>query len=630
MRIGAGLFKNCAMRIKRLSQEVIDQIAAGEIVERPAHLVKELVENSLDAGARRVDVDFREGGRFVRVQDDGHGMSADEMPVALERFATSKIDRADDLWRLASFGFRGEALASLSAVSKLTLTSRRAEDDQAMQLLCEFGRLAPVTPVGGSFGTSVQIEELFQNLPARLKFLKTEAAEHTQIKVTLKALALSRPDVEFRIHEGGRLIAVYPAVSTRGARVAQVLDLAPLYEGEAQREGLRAHAVFAGPHHVAKSSKNIWLFVQGRWVQDRSMQAAVIEAYRSLLMHGEFPQAVVWLEAESGEVDVNIHPTKSQVKFRDPSLAFRAVQASLRGTLEQAPWMAQSAPVVMREDGHTEEAPPLDSPAPMAGGGIAVTRAAPSLAPMPSTATSFDDPALRATVLPKKYFVPPAAAGGTLRDLGASSPKTTLVDLQKAAERGPWSRLEVLGQAHLTYILCQDDRNLVLVDQHAAHERVAYERLMRAWRGGKIEVQDFLFPLAVDLSPEKVEALERMAPDFAKLGVQVEALGPSTIGVKAGPALLKDGVYAALLARVADEILDQGGSYSFERAVGDLCATMACHSVVRAGQALSLEQMRSLLGEMDEFPLSSFCPHGRPVSVEIPFSKLEKDFGRLV
>lgn len=617
------------MRIKKLSQEVIDQIAAGEIVERPAHLVKELVENSLDAGAKRIDVDFSEGGRRVRVQDDGHGMSAEELPASLERFATSKINRADDLWRLSSFGFRGEALASLSAVAKLTLTSRRAEDDQARQLVCEFGKLSPVTAVGGSFGTSVQIEDLFQNLPARLKFLKSEVAEHTQIKTTLKALALSRPDVEFRIHEAGRLIAVYPAVKTRAARVGQVLDIAPVFEGSAQREGIKADSVFAGPHHVAKTSKNIWMFVQGRWVQDRSMQAAVIEAYRSLLMHGEFPQAVVWLEAEAGEVDVNIHPTKSQVKFREPSLAFRAVQASLRGTLEQAPWSERAPQQTQAVPAGAPAGPVMPSrvfASPAAGPDGAVS----VMAAMPSTPTTFDDPALRATVLPKKYFAPPAAAGSTLRDLGAAEVKTTLQDLQDVAERGPWSRLDVLGQAHLTYILCQDEKNLVLVDQHAAHERVAYERLMRAWRGGRIEVQDFLFPLAVDLSPEKVEGLMLMAEDFAKLGVQIEPMGPATIGVKAGPALLKDGVYAGLLAKVADEILEQGGSYSFERAVGDLCATMACHSVVRAGQALSVEQMRSLLREMDEFPLSSFCPHGRPVSVEIPFQKLEKDFGRLV
>lgn len=605
MNLGASFPIQLSMRIKKLPQEVVDQIAAGEIVERPAHLVKELVENSLDAGATRIDVEYSDGGRRVRVEDNGGGMSSVEMPAALERFATSKISKADDLWGLSSYGFRGEALASLSAVSKLTLTSRRPGDESAFRLVSEFGALSGVEPVGGPQGTSVQIEDLFTNLPARLKFLKSEAAEHGQIKNTLKALALSRPDVEFRIHESGRLMAVYPAVPTRAARVSQVLDLSPVYEGKAERSGLRAEAVFAGPHHVAKTSRNIWVFVQGRWVQDRSAQAAVIEAYRSLLMHGEYPQAVIWIEADPGEVDVNIHPTKSQVKFREPSMAFRVVQAALRETLEKAPW-APTAPQT--------SASPV-SPAPM-GAGLEVTAA-------------FDDPALRATVLPKKYFAPTPGVS-RLADLGASPVMPKLEDIQRASPQGHWSRLEVLGQANLTYLLCQDDGNLVLVDQHAAHERVAYERLMRAWRGGRIEIQDFLFPLAVDLSPEKIEALESVREDFARLGVTMEALGPTTMGVKAGPALLKDSIYGDVLARVADEVAEQGGSFSFERAVSDLCATMACHSVVRAGQALSIDQMKSLLREMDEFPLSSFCPHGRPVSVEIPFQKIEKDFGRLV
>ncbi|MBX2989253.1 MAG: DNA mismatch repair endonuclease MutL [Bdellovibrionaceae bacterium] len=613
------------MSIRVLPTQVIDQIAAGEVVERPAHLVKELVENSLDAGARSLQIDYSEGGRRVKVTDDGGGIAAGELALALERFATSKIQEADDLWNLSSFGFRGEALASLAAVSRLTLMSRRPGEDHAHRLISDFGRKSEVEKVGGPPGTTVLIEDLFANLPARLKFLKSETAEHGQIRTTLKALALSRPDVEFRVHENGRLQAYYPATVSRRERAEQVLGVQPLYEGEAVRESVRAQAVFAAPSDVAKTSRQIWLFVQGRWVQDRGLQAAVNEAYRHLLMHGEFPIAAVWVDADPGEVDVNIHPTKSQVKFREPSLAFRAVQGSLRSRLEEAPWLAPSA----FAQAPAGTAPPAAPPA--AGTRPAETSARTDAFPRATEVMEnlrFEDPALSVATYAKKDF---GFGTGAVRDLprppaesGAPEPLTN------HAPRGHWSSLEVLGQANLTYILCQSANSLVLVDQHAAHERVVFEKLMRAWRGGRIDIQEFLFPLAVDLPPELVEALGLATADLEKLGLTVEVLGPGTVGVKAGPALLKDGVYTAVLEKTAQEIFDRGGSFRFEKIVGDLCATMACHSVVRAGQALSTEQMKRLLQDMDEFPLSSFCPHGRPVSVEMPFTQLEKQFGRIV
>lgn len=623
-----------AASIQVLPADVIDQIAAGEVVERPSHLVKELVENSLDAGAGRIDVDYSQGGRRVKVSDDGKGMDPAELPLALQRFATSKIRLSDDLWRLSTFGFRGEALASLAAVSHLTITSRRAGDETAHRLISKFGVRSPVEAVGGAPGTSVLVEDLFGNVPARLKFMKTEAGEHGQIRATLKALALSRPDVEFRIHENGKLFAFYPPVGSARERAEQVLEISPLYEGEGGREGVKARAVFAPPGEVAKTSRNIWLFAQGRWVQDRGMQAAVTEAYRNLLMHGEYPIAAVWVTCDPSEIDVNIHPTKSQVKFRDPSLAFRAVAASLRSSLEKAPWIPK----------------PAVTPPP-AGTALEMIPEA------PVENARFQDPQLEATVFAQKDFhafrdpviraveaaseraaeaarTPPVTA--STRDLPnyalkRPSPPTPAAPGPVAESAGGyWSSLQVLGQANLTYILCQNEKSLVLVDQHAAHERVAFERLMNGWKGGRIDVQEFLFPFSVEMAPDKVEALMSAADDFARLGVKLETLGPGTVGVKAGPALLKDSVYAAALDKTAQEIADRGGSFNFEKIIGDLCATMACHSVVRAGQALSPEQMRTLLREMDEFPLSSFCPHGRAVSVEFPFTRLEKEFGRLV
>lgn len=609
------------MSIQILPPEVVDQIAAGEVVERPAHLVKELVENSIDAGATRVHVEFFDGGRIVKVIDNGKGMAPEDLPKALERFATSKISKTDDLWSLRTFGFRGEALASISAVSKLTLTSRRAGDEQAHQLICEYGKKSDIDKVGGSQGTTILMENLFDNTPARLKFLKSDAAENTAIKTTLKAMALSHFDVEFRIQENGKLVSFWPACKSRKDRVEQILEIKPLYEGEAVRENVRAYAVFADPHTVAKTAKNIWLFAQNRWIQDRSLQAAVNEAYRSLLMHGEYPIAVVWVETDPDCVDVNIHPTKSQVKFQDPSLAFRAVAASVRGTLEQAPWIKRG-----------EATPHAPAPTPVA---MPTTS-------MPQQNLSFQDKSLDVTQFQKKEFHFPTSkvqeSQGTYQSLAAAAASRESFapagapGPQNASEAplGYWSSLEVLGQANLTYIVTQARDKIVFVDQHAAHERVVFEKLMTAWKGGKIDIQDFLFPLAIDMSPEKVEGLLAMAKEIERLGVHIEALGPGTVGVKAAPLMIKESSLSTVLDKMASEIVEQGGSYSLERTVGDICATMACHSVVRAGQALSLDQMRNLLRDMDLFPLSSFCPHGRPVSVEYPFYKLEKDFGRIV
>ena len=626
------------MSIQILSADVVDQIAAGEVVERPAHLVKELVENSLDANSTQVQIEIADGGRYVKITDNGDGITKEDLPKALARFATSKISKTQDLWALASFGFRGEALASISSVSHLTLQSRKKDAETGYRLIAEFSKLGPVDPVGGPQGTTIIVDRLFDNVPARLKFLKSDAAESAAIKNAVKALALAHPGVEFRLQEQGRLIFYWPACASKKARVEQILEVSPMYEGTAQREYVKAHVIFADPHHVAKTSKNIWMFAQNRWVQDRSLQAAVMEAYRNLLMHGEFPIAAVWVETDPEMIDVNIHPTKSQVKFQNPSLAFRAVAGALREALERAPWIQM----------------PLSKPAEgLAMGGLVAPEA-------PAENLRFSDQQLDRAQYAKKDFPLPnyadlaiaaqsrqnlmvgLAAGemasvgssmaepGSGRDFNFSMPARKENGLETSAPLGYWGRLEVLGQAHQTYIICQSADKMVFVDQHAAHERVAFEKLMSSWKGGKIDVQEFLFPLAVDLSPEKVEALLLQSADFERLGVSIEALGPSTVGVKAAPLLLKESVFARVLDQVATEVLEQGGSYSFEKVVGDLCATMACHSVVRAGQTLSLEQMRSLLHEMDQFPLSSFCPHGRPVSVEYPFVKLEKEFGRIV
>ncbi|MFP5519192.1 MAG: DNA mismatch repair endonuclease MutL [Bdellovibrionia bacterium] len=626
------------MAIQVLDPDVVDQIAAGEVVERPSHLIKELIENSIDAGATRVDVEYSLGGRQCKISDNGVGMGPEDLPKALLRFATSKISKSEDIWRLNTFGFRGEALASISAVSRLTIVSKQKDQEQAYQLVSEFGQKSELNPVGGATGTTIWVEKLFENVPARLKFMKSEMAEHGAIRNTLKALAMAHYQVEFRVTENNKMLFFWPAAKSRVERAEQILEVKPLYFGEATRENIHAFAVFADPHNVAKTGKNIWLFAQNRWIQDRSMQAAVIEAYRNTLMHGEFPIAAVWVETDPEFIDVNIHPTKSQVKFHEPSLVFRAVAAAIRSTLETAPWLSDQE---KKAQGAQTQIEPTPVPAfeNITFHDTQLERTQFAKKEFPKT-PAFETPQREQPVLISRESFrrsvqgeAPAPVRVSLEDLAKaaeSREKLQQILISQSATKGYWSQLQVLGQANRTYIICQAADKLVFVDQHAAHERVVFEKLMSAWKGGKIDIQEYLFPLAVDLTPEKVEALIAMEPEIQRLGLSIEALGPSTVGVKAAPLIIKEASLSAVLDKMATECVEQGGSFILEKMIGDICATLACHSVVRAGQTLSQEQMEALLMEMDLFPLSSFCPHGRPVNVDYPFLKLEKDFGRVL
>ena len=608
------------MAIRILDPDVVNRIAAGEVLERPANLIKELIENSLDAGAKHLEIDVADGGRTVTIRDDGAGIAAAELPLAIERHATSKITASEDLYHLASYGFRGEALASVAAVSRLSLTSRRANEPEAARLDVEFGRAGEVTPTSANFGTEVRVRDLFENVPARRRFLKSDAAEIAQIKTTLKAVALSRPDVGFVVRAGGTLLFRWPPGQSTLDRALEILPARRLFAGEANVDGVTARVWVGSPDDTQKVSRHVWTFVRERWVQDRALVAAVNEGYRNLLMHGEFPVALVQIEIAPEEVDVNVHPTKAQVKFRDPSVAFRAVCRAVRGILETAPWLDHARPATTATATAAAPAPPSIDVRP------------PSFLASAEPATAgFDAPEFRRTQYSNRSF-PLAATRQALASLDEVDPIVT-AEPRPAPARTPehfrWADLQVIGQIDQTYVVAQNDEAYYLVDQHAAHERVVFERLMASFRGGQVEVQNLLLPLTFDLSLEETEALEAAADDVAKTGLVIERAGPETIAVRALPAAVRENAVSGALQRLAHELNAQGGSLAWERAIGDVFASMACHSVVRAGQPQSEAQMRSLLAQMDEHPLSSFCPHGRPVFVRRAFREVERDFGRI-
>lgn len=604
------------MDIKVLPPEVVDQIAAGEVVERPAHLVKELVENSLDALATKIEIDVDMGGRKIKVSDNGKGIYFDDLPFVCARHATSKISQADDLWKLGTYGFRGEALASIASVSKLKLVSKRKGESQAYLYENHFGSSQKPMVTGSEYGTTIEIEDLFSNVPARLKFLKSDAAEVTQIKNVVKALALAYPAVEFKFKQQGKVVFYYPADTVMVARAQKVLEAKELFYVKNEYQNYSLEMSYSSPHVTTGTSKQIWIFVENRWVNDKTIQAAILGAYRSLLMHGEFPYVVIKIKVPPGEVDVNIHPTKSQVKFTDSSFIFKFVHNTLRAELEKALWLGTM------DQGGTYPKARVQMPEPK------------QVDHTQLNTLLFKDESFMQVQYAKKSFEMPLETMArphlpTEPAFVSSSSEVLASPESKPAVEGFWSRLQVLGQTHLTYILAEGHNSLFLIDQHAAHERVVFEKLMANWKIGKFEIQGFLFPLSISLTAEQVEAMMGLREEFLKMGLEIDQAGPETLLLASAPSFVSEKAITKGLTEFAEEITQTGGSFSFENKVIDIFATLACHSVVRAGMPMSKEEMQSLLKQMDEFSLSSYCPHGRNVFIELPYTKIERDFGRL-
>jgi DNA mismatch repair protein MutL len=620
--------------IKRLSDDLVNQIAAGEVVERPAHLVKELVENSIDAKATEIEVLISEGGRYIEIRDNGSGIPKKDLALAVERHTTSKINKIDDLWNIHSFGFRGEALASAASVSVMQISSKPESQDEGARVKIEFGAIGETQKSAMDNGTTVLIEKLFENVPARLKFLKSASAEVTQIKNTLKALGLAHPQVGFRIKVDEKLVYYWPATDNLIERVQVVTEQFEIFETTAEVSGFKARVFACSPNVTFSQNKKIWTFVKNRWVQDRGMQTAVIEAYRSLLMHGEYPIAVVFLDCPTSELDVNIHPTKSQVKFRDPSLAFRSVHRATRDLLEKAPWLkALLSPATDSSANQSLSAPSF---------GYTENQSVDGMMPLEFSSpeflkTQFKSPQFKSSPSSSGYKFQHAstvhneASTAARPATGLTNQADSWMSNQPTPTASTWSSLHLIGQAHLTYIVTQNGKGLLFIDQHAAHERVLFERLQKDFKEQRIEVQSYLIPFVVDLNESE---LEKLTPYFNKIeqdmGISLDQVGPESVAVRSAPALINEDALGPVIQKIATEISEQGESFAFDKLLNDIFATMACHSAIRAGRALSLEEMQQLLAQMEEFPMSSFCPHGRPVYVEYPFSQLERDFGRTV
>jgi DNA mismatch repair protein MutL len=625
-------------RIRILPAELADQIAAGEVVERPASVVKELCENGIDAGARRIDIEVEAGGRrLIRVVDDGGGMTPEEARLALRRHATSKIAAADDLWRLGTFGFRGEALPSIAAVSRLTVLTKTPGAAVGFRLTVEAGRETDAREAGIPDGTQVEVRDLFFNTPARQKFQKSESTECANISEAILRLALGHPDVHFRLRMGGRTALDLPAHRDLGDRVRAALarrGASVLHEAVGEEGGHQVRAFLAGPDEASTTSRSTFLFVGRRYVRDRSLLAALALGYGALLEKGRYPLATLFLEVPGAELDVNVHPQKLEVRFARAQEVYAAVRHVVGAAIARAPWLEPEPVRALR----VYTMPPRSFGQSTARDGgtafVAAARAAIPQASLPlrvGGAGAWSGSGSGAGAA-GAVWGSTAGDGEAPAEDGAAAAAWSSVDAASSAD-GFFAGLDYLGQLHRTYLICQGPGELILIDQHAAHERVAYARLRAAHGRREMRQQRLLFPIPIELEDELSAATA--APGQAEgawlrtLGFEIELVGPRSILVRAVPEMLKDADPKPLLRDVLGQLADGNGSSTADDRVDHVLATMACHSVVRAGDVLAPQQVSALLGQLDAVDLRSHCPHGRPVLLRMALGEIERRFGRV-
>lgn len=609
------------MPIRRLPPELINRIAAGEVVERPASAVKELVENALDAGASEVQVQADGGGLTrILVADDGGGLAADQLPLAVERHATSKLnpgaDGEYDLLRIATLGFRGEALPSIGSVARLSITSRARGQADAHAIFVDGGAVGQVAPAGfpGPHGARVEVRDLFYATPARLKFMKSERAEALAITEELKRQAMAHEAVGFALDLDGRRTLRLPAESPgdegRLARLAAIMgrdfsDNALLIDHE--REGVRLSGFAGLPTYNRGNAAHQYLFVNGRPVRDRLLQGALRGAYADFLARDRHPAAALYIELDPGLVDVNVHPAKAEVRFRDPGLVRGLIVGGLRHALAGAGHRASTTVATAALGGFR----PQGYVPPQSGAGFSAWRQGgwtQAAAAVVQAIPGLSEVSARAEPSFEAGLAEPAAA-----------PAFDPVDYPLGAAR---------AQVHETYIVAQTRDGVVIVDQHAAHERLVYERMKAEMADGGVTRQALLLPEVVELDPAEAERVAARAEELAALGLSIEPFGPGAILVREVPALLGETDAAGLIRDIADDLAENGQALALKERLEDVCSTMACHGSVRAGRRLTAPEMNALLRQMEATPHSGQCNHGRPTYVELKLADIERLFGR--
>ena len=594
------------MPIHQLPSLLINQIAAGEVVERPSSVVKELLENSLDAGASSIRLVLEQGGkRLVQVIDDGCGIAKDELPLALTRHATSKINTLQDLENVESLGFRGEALPSMASVSRMTITSRIEAAEHAWQVKTDNGRICDATPAAGTFGTTVELRDLFYNVPARRKFMRTDNTEFSHIDELLKRFALARPDVGFQLQHNNRVVRQFPPIRAEN----DMLDrLEAVVGGEFVQHALKIdeqrglfglHGWVAEPRYNRSQADRQFFFVNGRVIRDRVVAHAIRQAFRDVLFHGRHPAFVLFLEMPYSGVDVNVHPQKHEVRFRDS----RSVHDFIYSTLNRS----------------------------LAGAGVGSGALRPGTEIRdPGDAADAGEWAARQTAMPisvaeqtQRYaqlIAPPSRAGSSAGFPGDGAPG------QESDEFAPLGY--ALAQLHGIYILAQNQHGLVLVDMHAAHERITYERFKTGLEQEGIRSQNLLVPVAVHVSEREADMVEEHSARLEELGISCDRTGPQTVVVRKVPTLLQQADMNRLLQDLLSELASDGKSLKIESEIDEVLSTMACHGSVRANRQLNVAEMNALLRDMERTERAAQCNHGRPTWVQLDMQNLDRLFLR--
>lgn len=614
-----------APRVAVLPPELASQIAAGEVVERPSSAVKELIENALDAEAGRIDVEI-DGGGITRlgVSDDGFGMSEADARLCVERHATSKLRSFADLTHVATFGFRGEALPTIASVSHFTLRTRARDSDVGTLVQIEGGKHGVAEPVGMPSGTQVEVRDLFYNVPARRKFLRSTGTESGHVTEAVEQAALSRPDITFTLTRDGRKVRELLRAGQRAERVRQVCDIDELAQCEGERGPLHVEAFLSRPEQARAGAGGLSILVNGRPVRDRAILVTIAQAYGSVLERGRYPRGVVYLDLAPELVDVNVHPQKAEVRFADP----RAVSDAVYQILSKALVSAFSLPPVSR-----------------AAWGR--TPAAPRVAELPTAPVRDDSPQRLQPKLERELpldalmtathraaTLAAAQMAATLAEPAPNVPEPVLVAVRDHAASPirprpevPWASLRFIAQLRMTYLICEGEDGIYLLDQHAAAERVTFTRLRREYQARSVPSQALLFPLVVDVTPAEIELVDERQKEIAEVGLDVRTRGATSLSIHAVPRLLSRASPERLLRDLLTEVSRSGGR-GFSDAVDLALATMACHGSIRAGDALSPNEAKALLVALDDADFAGHCPHGRPVVTFLSYAELERKVGR--
>ena len=601
-------------KIQVLPEELCNKIAAGEVVERPSSVVKELLENAIDAGASDILVELESGGKkLIRVTDNGSGMGRQDAFLSLERHATSKIRSDADLFALTTLGFRGEALASIASVSRLRLKTCGNDQGLGQEIYAEGGTIRKAEEIGLPRGTVVEVRNLFFNLPARRKFLRKDQTElgHAADVVTKQALA--HPAVGFRLKHDGRMLVELRREKGVRERVAALLGRSLLNDllvvDRQAGEDLQLSGLISQPQLTRSGANHVYTFINGRYIRDRVVQHAIMEGYRHLLMKGRYPVAILFLRLDPEQVDVNVHPTKHEVRFREQTLIHDFIVQTLQKTLRPAPWVGGSEPrLPSTEHGGT-----------------------PPLAP---TSSSMEQPAVLKEPVPDYRRAQPINAptpelpAPEISSAVVESTARTQLALQTEAAAGFFANLQILGQYHQSYLLCQDGEDLVLIDQHAAHERITFEKLRLDYGTGAVASQSLLFPEILELDFRSAAALGDYREELERLGFEIEPFGGKSFALKAIPQILPNGDAARLVTDVALELERLGRSGRIQEIIDEVLILMACHGSVRANQAMSHQEQKALLSALDQVDFKANCPHGRPVLQRLTLAEIERLFRR--